>query len=146
VLKWLEKEWILFDWANEQYNAKPDTLFQAITDQQFNQFLAFAINKSELALQAKFKQSLGSMYDDTLFIQKMSGLQINNNALSANLKADILAHKEVIKRMLNKEMMQRKLKKMQFFKQWLEYDTETKEAANLLFNSSEYQQLLSPTK
>ena len=146
VLKWLEKEWILFDWANEQYNAKPDTLFQAVTDQQFNQFLAFAINKSELALQAKFKQSLGSMYDDTLFIQKMSGLQINNNTLSANLKADILAHKEVIKRMLNKEMMQRKLKKMQFFKQWLEYDTETKEAANLLFNSSEYQQLLSPPK
>jgi carboxyl-terminal processing protease len=146
VLKWLEKEWILFDWANEQYNAKPDTLFQAVTDQQFNQFLAFAINKSELALQTKFKQSLGSMYDDTLFIQKMSGLQINNNTLSANLKADILAHKEVIKRMLNKEMMQRKLKKMQFFKQWLEYDTETKEAANLLFNSSEYQQLLSPPK
>ena len=146
VLKWLEKEWILFDWANEQYNAKPDTLFQAVTDQQFNQFLAFAINKSELALQAKFKQSLGSMYDDTLFIQKMSGLQINNSTLSANLKADILAHKEVIKRMLNKEMMQRKLKKMQFFKQWLEYDTDTKEAANLLFNSSEYQQLLSPPK
>jgi carboxyl-terminal processing protease len=146
MLKWLEKEWILFDWANEQYNAKPDTLFQAVTDQQFNQFLAFAINKSELALQAKFKQSLGSMYDDTLFIQKMSGLQINNNTLSANLKADILAHKEVIKRMLNKEMMQRKLKKMQFFKQWLEYDTETKEAAKLLFNSSEYQQLLSPPK
>jgi carboxyl-terminal processing protease len=146
VLKWLEKEWILFDWANEQYNAKPDTLFQAVTDQKFNQFLAFAINKSELALQAKFKQSLGSMYDDTLFIQKMSGLQINNSTLSANLKADILAHKEVIKRMLNKEMMQRKLKKMQFFKQWLEYDTETKEAANLLFNSSEYQQLLSPPK
>jgi carboxyl-terminal processing protease len=146
VLKWLEKEWILFDWANEQYNAKPDTLFQAVTDQQFNQFLAFAINKSELALQAKFKQSLGSMYDDTLFIQKMSGLQINNSTLSANLKADILAHKEVIKRMLNKEMMQRKLKKMQFFKQWLEYDTETKEAANLLFNSSMYQQLLSPPK
>jgi carboxyl-terminal processing protease len=146
VLKWLEKEWILFDWANEQYNAKPDTLFQAVTDQQFNQFLAFAINKSELALQAKFKQSLGSMYDDTLFIQKMSGLQINNNTLSANLKADILAHKEVIKHMLNKEMMQRKLKKMQFFKQWLEYDTETKEAAKLLFNSSEYQQLLSPPK
>jgi hypothetical protein len=52
----------------------------------------------------------------------------------------------VIKRMLNKEMMQRKLKKMQFFKQWLEYDTETKEAANLLFNSSEYHQLLSPPK
>jgi carboxyl-terminal processing protease len=146
VLKWLEKEWILFDWANEQYNAKPDTLFQAITDQQFNQFLAFAIKKSELALQVKFKQSLGSMYDDTLFIQKMSGLQINNNTLSANLKADILANKEVIKRMLNKEMMQRKLKKMQFFKQWLEYDTETKEAANLLFSSSEYQQLLSPPK
>jgi carboxyl-terminal processing protease len=146
VLKWLEKEWILFDWANEQYNAKPDTLFQAVTDQQFNQFLAFAINKSELALQAKFKQSLGSMYDDTLFIQKMSGLQINNSTLSANLKADILANKEVIKRMLNKEMMQRKLKKMQFFKQWLEYDTETKEAANLLFNSSMYQQLLSPPK
>ena len=146
VLKWLEKEWILFDWANEQYNAKPDTLFQAITDQQFNQFLAFAIKKSELALQVKFKQSLGSMYDDTLFIQKMSGLQINNNTLSANLKADILANKEVIKRMLNKEMMQRKLKKVQFFKQWLEYDTETKEAANLLFNSSAYQQLLSPPK
>jgi carboxyl-terminal processing protease len=146
VLKWLEKEWILFDWANEQYNAKPDTLFQAVTDQQFNQFLAFAIKKSELALQVKFKQSLGSMYDDTLFIQKMSGLQINNNTLSANLKADILANKEVIKRMLNKEMMQRKLKKMQFFKQWLEYDTETKEAANLLFSSSEYQKLLSPPK
>jgi carboxyl-terminal processing protease len=146
VLKWLEKEWILFDWANEQYNAKPDTLFQAITDQQFNQFVAFALNRSELSLQAKFKQSLGSMYDDTLFIQKMSGLQINNNTLSANLKADILANKEVIKRMLNKEMMQRKLKKMQFFKQWLEYDTETKEAANLLFSSSEYQKLLSPPK
>ena len=146
VLKWLEKEWILFDWANEQYNAKPDTLFQAVTDQQFNQFLAFAIKKSELALQVKFKQSLGSMYDDTLFIQKMSGIRINNNTLSANLKADILANKEVIKRMLNKEMMQRKLKKMQFFKQWLEYDTETKEAANLLFSSSEYQQLLSPPK
>lgn len=146
VLKWLEKEWILFDWANEQYNAKPDTLFQVVTDQQFNQFVAFALNRSELSLQAKFKQSLGSMYDDTLFIQKMSGLQINNNTLSANLKADILANKEVIKRMLNKEMMQRKLKKMQFFKQWLEYDTETKEAANLLFNSSEYQQLLSPGK
>jgi hypothetical protein len=48
--------------------------------------------------------------------------------------------------MLNKEMMQRKLKKMQFFKQWLEYDTETKEAANLLFSSSEYQKLLSPPK
>ena len=146
VLKWLEKEWILFDWANEQYNAKPDTLFQAVTDQQFNQFLAFAIKKSELALQVKFKQSLGSMYDDTLFIQKMSGIRINNNTLSANLKADILANKEVIKRMLNKEMMQRKLKKMQFFKQWLEYDTETKEAANLLFSSSEYQKLLSPPK
>ncbi len=146
VLKWLEKEWILFDWANEQFNAKPDTLFQAITDQQFNQFVAFALNRSELSLQAKFKQSLGSMYDDTLFIQKISGIRINNNTLSANLKADILANKEVIKRMLNKEMMQRKLKKMQFFKQWLEYDTETKEAANLLFSSSEYQQLLSPPK
>lgn len=146
VLKWLEKEWILFDWANEQYNAKPDTLFQAMTDQQFNQFIAFALNRSELSLQAKFKQSLGSMYDDTLFIQKISGIRINNNTLSANLKADILANKEVIKRMLNKEMMQRKLKKMQFFKQWLEYDTETKEAANLLFSSSAYQQLLSPPK
>jgi carboxyl-terminal processing protease len=146
VLKWLEKEWILFDWANEQYNAKPDTLFQVVTDQQFNQFVAFALNRSELSLQAKFKQSLGSMYDDTLFIQKISGIRINNNTLSANLKADILANKEVIKRTLNKEMMQRKLKKMQFFKQWLEYDTETKEAANLLFNSSEYQQLLSPLK
>jgi carboxyl-terminal processing protease len=146
VLKWLEKEWILFDWANEQYNAKPDTLFQAVTDQQFNQFVAFALNRSELSLQAKFKQSLGSMYDDTLFIQKISDIRINNNTLSANLKADILANKEVIKRTLNKEMMQRKLKKMQFFKQWLEYDTETKEAANLLFSSSEYQQLLSPPK
>lgn len=144
ILKWMEKEYILFDWSNEQYNLKPDTVFQPITDAQFVQFTTYVIVKSQKALQVKLQKSLGAMHSDTLFIKKMSGLQINKDQVSANLRSELLANKDVIKKVLDKEMMQRKMPKMKFYKNWLEFDPETKEAGALLFNTSKYQSLLKP--
>ena len=47
IYKWLEKEHILFDWANDQYNAQPDTLFAAVSDVQYTQFVNYAIQNPE---------------------------------------------------------------------------------------------------
>ena len=62
VYKWLEKELILFDWANDIYNAQPDTIFSPITDAQYNQFVSFAIQKSQAAMQAKWQKAMASVY------------------------------------------------------------------------------------
>lgn len=144
TLKWLEKEMIIFDWANDQYNARPDTLFQPITEQQYIQFVNYAIGKSQTAMQQKLQKALNNMYSDTLFIQKTSGIRVNQEQVKATLKTELINNKISIQRALNKEMMERKLRKIAFFKQWLDFDPETKEAAALLLNSQEYQSLLKP--
>lgn len=144
TLKWLEKEMIIFDWANDQYNARPDTLFQPITEQQYIQFVNYAIGKSQTAMQQKLQKALNNIYSDTLFIQKTSGIRVNQEQVKATLKTELINNKISIQRALNKEMMERKLRKIAFFKQWLDFDPETKEAAALLHNSQEYQSLLKP--
>lgn len=144
TLKWLEKEMIIFDWANDQYNARPDTLFQPITEQQYIQFVNYAIGKSQTAMQQKLQKALNNIYSDTLFIQKTSGIRVNQEQVKATLKTELINNKISIQRALNKEMMERKLRKIAFFKQWLDFDPETKEAAALLLNSQEYQSLLKP--
>lgn len=144
TLKWLEKEMIIFDWANDQYNARPDTLFQPITEQQYIEFVNYAIGKSQTAMQQKLQKALNNMYSDTLFIQKTSGIRVNQEQVKATLKTELINNKISIQRALNKEMMERKLRKIAFFKQWLDFDPETKEAAALLINSKEYQSLLKP--
>lgn len=144
TLKWLEKEMIIFDWANDQYNARPDTLFQPITEQQYIQFVNYAIGKSQTAMQQKLQKALNNIYSDTLFIQKTSGIRVNQEQVKATLKTELINNKISIQRALNKEMMERKLRKIAFFKQWLDFDPETKEAAALLLKSQEYQSLLKP--
>jgi len=144
IYKWLEKELVLFDWANEQYNAKPDTLFSPVTDAQYSQFITFAIQKSQALMQAKWQKAVASINSDTTFIKKTGGFQLNQSQLQNNLRTELTLHKSSLVQVLNKELMMRKLKKSDFFKTWLEYDPETKEAAAMLFNTANYQKLLKP--
>jgi carboxyl-terminal processing protease len=144
IYKWLEKEHILFDWANDQYNAQPDTLFVAVSDVQYTQFVNYAIQKSQVSLQAKWQKAVANTYADTNFIKKTGGFQINQSQLQNALKTELQANKAAIVQVLNRELMERKFKKIQFFKSWLEYDPETKEAAALLLNTTAYQKILNP--
>lgn len=144
IYKWLEKEHILFDWANDQYNTQPDTLFVAVSDVQYTQFVNYAIQKSQVSLQAKWQKAVANTYADTNFIKKTGGFQINQSQLQNALKTELQANKAAIVQVLNRELMERKFKKIQFFKSWLEYDPETKEAAALLLNTTAYQKILNP--
>ena len=142
ILKWLEQENIIFDWANQQYNLLPDTLFQAITDQQYAQFSQYAVKKSQAKLQEKLNKSMASMYSDTQFLQQISGLKINSDQVNTKVKSDLIKQKSSIILALNRAMMERKLKKNRFHPAWLLLDLESKEAAQLLHETARYQALL----
>ena len=142
ILKWLEQENIIFDWANQQYNLLPDTLFQAISDQQYAQFSQYAVKKSQTKLQEKLHKSMASMYSDTQFLQQISGLKINSDQVNTKVKADLIKQKSSIILALNRAMMERKLKKNRFHPAWLLMDLESKEAAQLLHEPTRYQSLL----
>jgi len=144
IYKWLEKELILFDWANEQYNAKPDTLFSPVSEAQYAQFVNFAIQKSQTIMLAKWQKAIASMAADTTFVKKTGGFQMNQTQIQNNLRNELNSNKNNLIQVLNKELMMRKLRKSDFFKTWLEYDPETKEAAAVLFNATNYQKLLKP--
>ena len=142
ILKWLEQENIIFDWANQQYNLLPDTLFQAISDQQYAQFSQYAVKKSQTKLQEKLHKSMASMYSDTQFLQQISGLKVNFDQVNTKVKADLIKQKSSIILALNRAMMERKLKKNRFHPAWLLMDLESKEAAQLLHEPTRYQSLL----
>ncbi len=142
ILKWLEQENIIFDWANQQYNLLPDTLFQAITDQQYAQFSQYAVKKSQAKLQEKLNKSMASMYSDTQFLQQISGLKINSDQVNTKVKSDLIKQKSSLILALNRAMMERKLKKNRFHPAWLLLDLESKEAAQLLHETARYQALL----
>jgi len=142
ILKWLEQENIIFDWANQQYNSLPDTLFQAISDLQYTQFSQYAVKKSQAKLQEKLHKSMASMYSDTQFLQQISGLKINSDQVNTKVKADLIKQKSSIILALNRAMMERKLKKNRFHPAWLLLDLESKEAAQLLHEPTRYQSLL----
>lgn len=142
ILKWLEQENIIFDWANQQYNLLPDTLFQAISDQQYAQFSQYAVKKSQAKLQEKLHKSMASMYSDTQFLQQISGLKINSDQVNTKVKSDLIKQKSSIVLALNRAMMERKLKKNRFHPAWLILDLESKEAAQLLHENARYQALL----
>jgi hypothetical protein len=141
-LKWLEQENIIFDWANQQYNLQPDTLFHPITEQQFSLFSQFAIKKSQSILQGKLQKALSSMYSDTLFIKQISGLKIQADYVANKVKADLTIQKKSILLQLNRALMERKLKKNRFHQDWLLLDPETKEAAALLHQNDRYLSIL----
>jgi carboxyl-terminal processing protease len=142
ILKWLEQENIIFDWANQQYNLQPDTLFHPITEQQFSLFSQFAIKKSQSILQGKLQKALSSMYSDTLFIKQISGLKIQADYVANKVKADLTIQKKSILLQLNRALMERKLKKNRFHQDWLLLDPETKEAAALLHQNDRYLSIL----
>ena len=142
ILKWLEQENIIFDWANQQYNLLPDTLFQAISDLQYTQFSQYAVKKSQAKLQEKLHKSMASMYSDTQFLEQISGLKINSDQVNTKVKADLIKQKSSIVLALNRAMMERKLKKNRFHPAWLLLDLESKEAAQLLHEPTRYQSLL----
>ena len=142
ILKWLEQENIIFDWANQQYNLLPDTLFRAITDQQYAQFSQYAVKKSQAKLQEKLNKSMASMYSDTQFLQQISGLKINSDQVNTKVKSDLIKQKSSLILALNRAMMERKLKKNRFHPAWLLLDLESKEAAQLLHETARYQALL----
>lgn len=142
ILKWLEQENLIFDWANQQYNLMPDTVFHAITEQQYTQFTQFAIKNSQIKLQEKLHKTLSSMYSDTQFLIQLSGIKINPDQVNAQLKGDLMKQKSSIQLALNHAMMERKLKKNRFHQAWLLMDLESKEAAKLLHEPSRYQSIL----
>jgi carboxyl-terminal processing protease len=142
ILKWLEQENIVFDWANQQYNLQPDSIFHPITEQQFAQFSQFAIKKSQITLQEKLHKAMTSMYSDTLFIKQISGLKINADHVANKVKTDLTTQKSSIILQMNHALMERKLKKNRFHQEWLLLDLESKEAAALLHQLDRYQSLL----
>jgi carboxyl-terminal processing protease len=142
ILKWLEQENIVFDWANQQYNLQPDSIFHPITEQQFAQFSQFAIKKSQVTLQEKLHNAMTSMYSDTLFIKQISGLKINADHVANKVKTDLTTQKSSIILQMNHALMERKLKKNRFHQEWLLLDLESKEAAALLHQLDRYQSLL----
>ena len=142
ILKWLEQENLIFDWANQQYNLMPDTVFHAISDQQYSQFTQFAVKQSQIKLQEKLHKTLSSMYSDTQFLIQISGIKINPDQMNAQLKGDLMKQKSSIQLALNHAMMERKLKKNRFHQAWLLMDLESKEAAKLLHEPSRYQYIL----
>ena len=142
ILKWLEQENIVFDWANQQYNLQPDSIFHPITEQQFAQFSQFAIKKSQITLQEKLHKAMTSMYSDTLFIKQISGLKINADHVANKVKTDLTTQKSSIILQMNRALMERKLKKNRFHQEWLLLDLESKEAAALIHQLDRYQSLL----
>lgn len=142
ILKWLEQENIIFDWANQQYNLQPDTLFHPITEQQFSLFSQFAIKKSQSILQGKLQKAMASMYSDTLFIKQISGLKIQSDYVANKVKTDLTLQKTSIQLQLNRALMERKLKKNRFHQDWLLLDPESKEAAALLHQHDRYLSIL----
>jgi hypothetical protein len=95
-------------------------------------------------MQAKWQKAMASVYSDTAFIKKTGGFQVNQTQVQSHLKAELMANKTTVIQVLNKEIMMRKLKKTDFFKTWLTFDPETKDAAAMLRNVPTYQRILKP--
>ena len=144
ISKWLDKHLIIFDFANKLYFSSPsDTLNFTITQSQINEFVDFATNKTIQILNEAWSKQMSTDSKIPTIIATLT--PFNNPATINKIKTEITSAKPTIEYKLKLEMMQRKLSRQSFISKSLSIDSELDKATNLILNSADYNQILSPS-
>ena len=139
ILKWLNQNYILFDWCNQWATTKTDTTNFVVTSSEWQQFTNFAAKQTTSVLAENWKKSLGK---NEIYPSQLKPFE--SNEIKNNIIKDLEANKSSIQYKLISEIMQRKLSRTSYLQQYLNLDSELKQAQDLLLNPDKYNKILKP--
>ncbi len=139
ILKWLNQHYILFDWCNQWALTKTDTTNFTVNAAEWQQFISFAAKQSTLVMAENWKKSLGKSEIYPSQLKPFETIEIKNNIVK-----DLEANKSSIQYKLISEIMQRKLSRTSYLQQYLNLDSELKQAQDILLNPDKYNKILKP--
>ncbi len=139
ILKWLNQNYIIFDWCNQWATTKTDTTNFVVTSSEWQQFTNFAAKQTTSVLAENWKKSLGK---NEIYPSQLKPFE--SNEIKYNVIKDLEANKSSIQYKLISEIMQRKLSRTSYLQQYLNLDSELKQAQDLLLNPDKYNKILKP--
>ena len=139
LLKWLNTNYIIFDWCNQWSENKLDTNNFSVSSIEWQQFVSFATKQSIQQLAENWKKNLGKNDQYLTQLKPFDAPEIK-----LNLQKDLELNKAAILYRLTSELMQRKLSKPSYLQKFLVLDNEVKQAQDLLINTIKYNKILNP--
>ncbi len=139
LLKWLNTNYIIFDWCNQWSENKLDTNNFSVSSIEWQQFVSFATKQSIQQLAENWKKNLGKNDQYLTQLKPFDAPEIK-----LNLQKDLELNKTAIQYRLTSELMQRKLSKPSYLQKFLVLDNEVKHAQDLLINTIKYNKILNP--
>ncbi len=154
LLEWLDKEYIIFDWANEftrkdaqSSNSNDVTI---LTNPTYNHsamlqsFERFASHKAPEVFAQNWNSKFTSHSNDTLWIKRFGWLTPNKTLISQEISQFVKSNSNDILFELKKAIYKRLLDDSTFYKESISSDPEILQAQKLLKNTAFYYQLLTP--
>lgn len=129
----------MFDWCNQWALTKTDTTNFTVNAAEWQQFISFAAKQSTLVMAENWKKSLGKSEIYPSQLKPFETIEIKNNIVK-----DLEANKSSIQYKLISEIMQRKLSRTSYLQQYLNLDSELKQAQDILLNPDKYNKILKP--
>ena len=139
LLKWLDQNYILFDWCNQFADSKTDTTQFNIASADWLQFVNFTASQSVSVLTDKWKKNLGK---NDKYLTQIN--PIDPQAIKTSISRDLQLNKSFIQQRLMAEIMQRKLPRQSYLQRYQNMDHELKQAQELLLNTEKYHKILKP--
>lgn len=146
IFKYLDKELILFDWANE---------FTRINNSEFianslnndltilNSFKNYSVKKTSLLIQKSLLTILKNQGADSAWMQKLGLFQIDTKKIEDMISESIQTEKSEILNRLKYEIMKRTIAdKKEFYTKWLQIDPEISESTSILKSPQRINQIL----
>jgi len=156
LLEWLEKEYIIFDWANEhtRKDAELGTIFDIsnLSNPNFNQsliasFEKFAVQKAPEVFTKNWNSKLLTINSDTLWIKQFGWLTPNKSIISQEISKFIKANSNDILFELKKAVLIRLANDAVYNQETVTLDPEVNYATKLLKNTDSIDKILkNPTK
>ncbi len=154
LLEWLDKEYIIFDWANEftrkdiESNTSIDMKIFANPSYSnaalLQSFERFAAQKSPEVFTQNWTNKLSSLNHDTLWIKRFGWLTPNKPLIAQEISQFIKANSNDILFELKKAIYKRLFDDVLYHQESVSSDPEILQAQKLLKNTTLYNQLLTP--
>ena len=139
LLKWLNQNYILFDWCNQYAETKTDTVNFNISTADWTQFVNFTTIQSTQLMTNQWKKSIGK---NDKYLTQIN--PIDPQVIKSSLSKDLESNKTAILHRLTSELMQRKLPRQSYLQRYQNMDLELKQAQDLLLNTEKYNKILKP--
>lgn len=151
LLEWLEKEYIIFDWANEytRKDAESKSIFDVsnLSNANFKQtliasFEKFAVQKAPEVFTRNWNSKLLTMNSDTLWIKQFGWLTPNKTIISQEVSKFIKANSNDILFELKKAVLMRLATDAVYNQETVTLDPEVNYSVKLLKNSESIAKIL----